>query len=122
MTMELKKHPVFTTYASDIDGNIYSLKFNKVKQINKVNHGRGYQHFCAHEYGNKKMYLVHRFVYECHNGMIKDGLQCHHIDHDKHNNSLDNLQIVDQWDNMKYGIEAGVLYGAANPKHPGYRN
>ena len=122
MASQLKKHPVFTTYASDIDGNIYSLKFNKVKQINKVNHGRGYQHFCAHEYGNKKMYLVHRFVYECHNGMIKDGLQCHHIDHDKHNNSLDNLQIVDQWDNMKYGIEAGVLYGAANPKHPGYRN
>jgi hypothetical protein len=52
--------------------------------------------------------------------MIKDGLQCHHIDHDKHNNSLDNLQLVDQWDNMKYGIEAGVLYGAANPKHPMY--
>ena len=66
------------------------------------------------------MYLIHRFVYECHNGMIKAGLQCHHIDHDKQNNSLDNLQIVDQLENMKYGIEAGVLYGAANPKHPMY--
>jgi hypothetical protein len=43
--MELKKHPVFTNYASDIDGNIYSLKFNKVKQIIKVKHGRGYHQF-----------------------------------------------------------------------------
>ena len=121
MTQELKRHPVFTTYASDIDGNVYSLKFSKVKEITKVPHTRGYQQFCIHN-GYPKMYLVHRFVYECHNGMIKDGLQCHHIDHDKHNNSLDNLQLVDQWDNMKYGIEAGVLYGAANPKHPNYRN
>ena len=120
MTQELKRHPIFTNYASDIDGNIYSLKFNKVKQIIKVKHGRGYHQFSIHENGKNKMYLAHRFVYECHNGMIKDGLQCHHIDHDKHNNSLDKLQLVDQWDNMKYGIEAGVLYGAANPKHPMY--
>jgi hypothetical protein len=121
MANQLKQHPVFTDYASDKDGKIYSLKFNKVREITKVKHGRGYQQFCIHN-GYPKMYLVHRFVYECHNGIIKDGLQCHHIDHDKHNNSLDNLQVVDQLDNMKYGIEAGVLYGAANPKHPGYRN
>ena len=119
MANQLKKHPVFTDYASDKDGKIYSLKFNKVKEITKVKHGRGYQQFCIHN-GYPKMYLVHRFVYECHNGIIKDGLQCHHIDHDKHNNSLDNLQVVDQLDNMKYGIEAGVLYGTANPKHPYY--
>ena len=117
----LKQHPVFTNYASDKDGNIYSLKFNKIKRLSKVPHTRGYQQFCIHD-GFPKMYLIHRFVYECHNGIIKDGLQCHHIDHNKENNSLDNLQLVDQLDNMKYGIEAGVLYGAANPKHPNYRN
>lgn len=116
----MKPHPVFTTYASDIYGNVYSLKFNKVKEITKVKHGRGYHQFCIRENGKSKMYLVHRFVYECHNGMIKAGLQCHHIDHDKHNNALDNLQVVDQLDNMKYGKEAGVLYGTANPKHPFY--
>jgi hypothetical protein len=119
MANQFKQHPVFTEYAFDKDGNIYSLKFNKVKEISRVNHTRGYQQFCIHN-GYPKMYLVHRFVYECFNGMIKDGLQCHHIDHDKHNNSLDNLKVVDQLDNMKYGKEAGVLYGTANPKHPYY--
>ena len=75
----MKPHPVFRNYASDIDGNIYSLKFNKVKEITRVPHTRGYQQFCIRENGVGKMYLVHRFVYECHNGMIKAGLQCHPI-------------------------------------------
>jgi hypothetical protein len=67
------------------------------------------------------MYLVHRFVYECWTEKLIDtDLQCHHIDHDKTNNSLDNLQLVDQLMNMHYGKEAGVLYGAANPNHPFY--
>lgn len=121
MANQFKTHPVFSNYAADIDGNIYSLKHNKVRQLAKVPHGRGYQQFCIHENGKPKMYLIHRFVYECHYGIIKAGLQCHHIDHNKHNNALDNLQLVEQIENMKYGIEAGVLYGAANPKHPYYR-
>ncbi len=120
MANQLKKHPVFTNYASDKDGNIYSLKFNKVKQLIKVPHPRGYHQFSIHEYGKNKMYLAHRFVYECHYGIIQNGLQCHHIDHNKHNNSLENLKVVNQLDNMKYGIEAGILYGTANPKHPFY--
>ena len=120
MTQELKKHPVFTDYASDKDGNIYSFKFNRITELSKAPHGRGYQQFRICTNGVYKNYLVHRFVYECFNGVITDGLQCHHKDHDKHNNSLDNLQVVDQLENMKYGKEAGVLYGSANPKHPFY--
>jgi hypothetical protein len=119
---DLKKHPVFTDYASDIYGNVYSFKFNRITEISKAPHTRGYQQFRVHVAGEGRSYLVHRFVYECYNGMIKDGLQCHHIDHDKHNNSLENLKVVSQLENMKYGKEAGVLYGAANPKHPHYRN
>jgi len=93
--LEIKPHPIYSDYGADIEGNIYSFKFNKIRQISKAAHTRGYQQFCIHENGKGRMYLVHRFVKECHHGMIKDGLQCHHIDHDKHNNTLDNLQLVD---------------------------
>lgn len=116
----MKKHPVYKDYASDIDGNVYSLKHNKVKLIAKAPHTRGYQQFRVCIDGKSKMYLVHRFVYECHYGIISKGLQCHHIDHNKHNNSLDNLQVVNQFENMAAGKAAGVLYGAANPNHPFY--
>lgn len=116
----MQQHPLYKDYASDIDGNIYSLKKKKVKLIAKAPHTRGYQQFGIRENGTTKMYLVHRFVYECHYGIISSGLQCHHIDHDKHNNSLKNLLVVDQLENMAAGKAAGVLYGAANPNHPFY--
>ena len=117
----MKAHPIFKDYASDIDGNVYSLKFGKVKEISKCPHGRGYLQFNISMNGEKKPYLIHRFVYECWTEKPIDGQwQCHHIDHNKHNNHFDNLQLVDQWENMQYGKEAGVLYGAANPKHPFY--
>ncbi len=119
--IEIKRHPRYSDYGADIDGNIYSFKAGKVKEMVKCPHGRGYQQFAIRQYGEQKMYLVHRFVYECWTEKLIDtDLQCHHIDHDKTNNSLDNLQLVDQLMNMHYGKEAGVLYGAANPNHPFY--
>jgi hypothetical protein len=121
MNIEIKRHPRYSHYGSDIDGNIYSFKHGKIKEMAKCPHGRGYQQFAIRQYGEQKMYLVHRFVYECWTEKLIDtDLQCHHIDHDKTNNSLDNLQLVDQLMNMQYGKEAGVLYGAANPNHPFY--
>lgn len=118
---EIKKHPIYSDYGASEDGTIYSFKKGKIKEISVAPHGRGYQQFAVSQYGEQKMFLVHRFVWECWNSVIIDkGMQCHHIDHDKCNNSLDNLEIVDQWMNMAYGKAAGVLYGAANPNHPFY--
>ena len=118
--IEIKQHPEFTHYGADADGNIYSLKFGKIKEHIQSPHQRGYLHFTATQYGNRKSYLSHRFIYECFNGMIPDGLQINHIDCDKHNNALYNLELVDQWMNMYHGKENGVQYGSSNPNHPFY--
>jgi hypothetical protein len=121
MNIEIKRHPRYSHYGSDIDGNIYSFKHGKIKELSKCPHSRGYQQFGIRQYGEGHMYLVHRFVYECWSEkLIQDGMQCHHIDHDKTNNAFSNLEIVDQLMNMQYGKEAGVLYGAASPNHPFY--
>jgi len=119
---EIKKHPVFTDYGADLEGNVYSFKCNKLKERAKVTHGRGYHHFSIWitKQHKSKMYLVHRFVYECFHGIIPQGLQINHIDLDKQNNQLDNLEVVDQWMNMQHGIENGVLYGSASPNHPNF--
>jgi len=118
----IKRHPVFKDYAADEEGNVYSLKFGKIKQMCLAPHGRGYKQIGLTTSGKTKMYLVHRFVYECFTERLIGGdWQCHHMDHNKWNNSLENLQLVDQIMNMDYGKKAGVLYGAANPNHPFYR-
>ncbi len=119
--IEIKRHPKYNHYGADIDGNIYSFKHNKVKEISKCPHKRGYQQFRISHNGEYKMYLVHRFVYECWSEkMIDKDMQCHHIDHDKWNNAFSNLEIVTQLMNMHYGKMAGVLYGSASPNHPFY--
>lgn len=123
MATQIKKHPKFKDYGADKDGNIYSFKSGKIKQLTVGNHKRGYlQLRVSIPKVESKMYLAHRFVYEClTEELIGNSWQCHHIDHNKHNNSLDNLQLVTQLENMAAGIEAGVLYGSANPNHPFYR-
>lgn len=38
--------------------------------------------------------FMHRYVWERHNGAIPDGYHVHHIDHDKSNNRLENLELL----------------------------
>ena len=51
----------------------------------------------------KNKYLCHRIVFEAFNGLIKDGLLIDHIDSDRLNNNLDNLQAVTQSENIRRG-------------------
>jgi hypothetical protein len=123
MANEIKKHPVFTDYASDIEGNCYSFKFGKIKELKKVKHSRGYHQLNLSIKGKKKMYLCHRLIYECFNGVIPKGLQVNHKDvDDKTNNHLHNLELATDFQNKQHAIANGVLYGTANPKHALYRN
>lgn len=43
----------------------------------------------------KRYRLEHNIVWEEHNGEIPDGMQVHHIDHNKLNNDISNLKLVD---------------------------
>ena len=91
-----KVHPVYNLYASDENGNIIHL----VRQVPSPGqkHKSGYS-FCMvrkHGQNGQKGYYVHRFVYECFNGIIPDGKV---IDHD--DNRLCNLQLMTQQENCK---------------------
>lgn len=50
------------------------------------NHG-----YYAATTGNRQ--LMHRYVWEKFNGKIPDGYDIHHIDHDRANNDISNLEI-----------------------------
>lgn len=121
MAKVIKKHPIHSDYGASEDGTIISFKYGKHYEMGCGVHTRGYKQFRV-SFGRRDglNYLSHRFVWECFNGLIPDGKCIHHIDHDKQNNSLDNLQLVTDDENRKLALEAGVLMGAANPKHPWY--
>ena len=49
----------------------------------------------------KKTTFVHRFIWECFNGLIPEGKVIDHINNDKKDNRLCNLQIMTQQQNCK---------------------
>ena len=46
---------------------------------------------------------VHRLVYETFNGKIPEGMEINHIDEDKSNNSLENLNLMTHKENINWG-------------------
>jgi hypothetical protein len=110
---QFSQHPVYTDYYATTDGEILSFKKNyQPKFVIQCKHGRGYTQFRPSMHGKVSQYLTHRFVYECFYGMIDDDtLQVHHIDHDKTNNSLDNLELVTDEENKMHARTAGRQFG-----------
>ena len=54
----------------------------------------------AREGGRRKR--LHVYVWEYHNGAIPEGYHVHHIDHDKSNNEIENLQLLSKEDHLKH--------------------
>lgn len=53
--------------------------------------------------GKPTIFTVHRLVWEAFHGKIPEGMQVNHIDEDKTNNSLDNLNLMTPKQNVNWG-------------------
>lgn len=105
-----KTHQVLTDYQGSSLGNVRSIDRVIVCKNGKQLHLKGrtikpqkvndYQSFHPHLNEN---YYVHRFIWECFNGPIPEGLVINHKDQNGSNNSLSNLEVVTQQANLAYG-------------------
>ena len=93
-------HQIYDLYASDKNGNIINI-IKKVP-IKCDNNRPGYSHVVVRKYGGKpKGMQSHRFIWECFNGVIPEGKVIDHINNDRKDNRLCNLQLLTQQDNCK---------------------
>ncbi len=119
--------PSFEHYEASDKGNVRSTNFEVVRK-----NGRTYKHrgqmltqqinndgYCFVQlYVNKKRFvkLVHRLVYEAFNGQLDDELVIDHINNDRTDNRLENLQLIssrenlqkDTWRHKKQRLPLGV--------------
>lgn len=80
-------------------GKIKSLKTNRLLKPQKNN--CGYLYILLTDHNKKvKINLIHRLVFDSFIG-IDDGLEINHLDEDKENNRLDNLELITHEDNLK---------------------
>ena len=98
-------HKIYTNFGANKYGQIHNKKTKRVSiGIKKIN---GYFNKTLSQIGLPQKHIdVHRFVYECINGNIPDGMQINHIDSNRQNNCIDNLEVVTQSENAKHAHEA----------------
>jgi hypothetical protein len=86
------QHPVFKNYKADRDGNLYNIIRDKTIKGSII--ASGYQIITVQYDGKSVIKQAHVFVYECFKGVVQDGYEIDHIDNNKLNNRLDNLQAL----------------------------
>ena len=95
------KHPEFSNYAANKDGDVINLKTKKI--MNKCKNNSGYLFFGIY---NKKLkkpksYSQHRFVYEVFKGKIPSNFEIDHINENKTDNRIKNLQLLTHQQNVE---------------------
>ena len=92
-------HPIYSEYSASKKGQILG-KYRK-RILKGIIFDNGYIHFSLHVNNTQRSYSVSRFVYECFKGNIPDDKEVDHIDNNKQNNSIKNLQLLTHKENTR---------------------
>ena len=92
-------HPIYSQYSASKDGQILGKSRKKI--LKGIIFANGYQYFSLFINNIIKSYSVSRFVYECFKGNIPDDKEVDHIDNNKENNSIKNLQLLSHKENVR---------------------
>ncbi len=86
-------------------------------RIMKPGDRRGYSKYTFTRENQKRMFCAHRLVWEAFNGPIPDGLQINHLNGDKRDNRLTNLEVCTASENMKHAYRT---LGIPRPYAPSF--
>ena len=70
----------------------------------------GYAQLCLRIHKKPVYVYTHRAVYEAFRGEIPEGLEINHIDGNKLNNKLTNLELTTRMENIKHSWEHGLAF------------
>ena len=95
------KHPEFSNYAASKDGDVINVKKNKIMSMFKNNSGYLFFGIYDKDLQKTKTNLQHRFVYEVFNGKIPSHLEIDHVNGNKTDNRVKNLQLLTHKKNIE---------------------
>ena len=94
-------HPIYDYYGANKQGEVINI-FRSVPMKGNYSNTR-YLKIAVSGSRNKKQKTVqvHRFIYECYNGLIPEDLVIDHINDKKDDNRIENLQLMTHQQNSK---------------------
>ena len=105
-----KKIKGYNDYFVSDKGRIKSIKSGEERILKPTVDSQGkYLLICLSKKGKVKLHLVHRLVAEAFKKNEKGLPQVNHIDLNKQNNSIDNLEWVSASENSKHAYKNGVI-------------
>lgn len=99
-------HPIHKEIGVSKDGRIFSHRSGKWRELTPTDNGRGYKTVSMGR-SHPRAY-IHRLVAETHIPNPDHYKEINHIDGDKSNNSVDNLEWCDRSHNLKHSYANGL--------------
>ena len=96
----------FKDYSITNDGQVFSHKTNKFKK--PFNDQVGYVRIQLYQDNKKKNYYLHRLIANTYICNPDNKPQVNHIDGNKANNSVSNLEWVTSKENMQHSFDKGL--------------
>lgn len=104
MIEEWRIIPLFTNYQVSNFGNVKCVKGNKNKLLKGSKNAKGYLRVNLYdEFGKVKTRFIHNLVGELFLINLENKPQINHIDEDKENNHILNLEYVTNLENRRHG-------------------
>jgi hypothetical protein len=119
MNYECKTIPGYENYECDIFGNVWSLNYNKTKKRRKLKAAidrNGYLYLNLCKNNKRRTQRVHRLVMLTFCGA--SDLQVNHIDGNKKNNNLLNLEYCTSSENILHAFRIGLKKMPKGENHP----
>lgn len=109
-------------YEIDTQGNLYSLRFNKRKKMKPNVNSRGYYKAGLSIDGKYNCVKIHRLVAEAFIDKIAGKEHVNHIDGNKLNNNVNNLEWCTHKENVHHAIKNNLFKPFQNIKREGENN
>lgn len=86
------------------NGKVFSLLKGKRHELKAESNKKGYKRFSFHIDGQRCHFRVNRVVYIAQHGFIPEDMMIDHINNDKNDNRICNLQALTNADNIRKSV------------------
>lgn len=97
----------FESYEISISGEVINTRTGRKLKVGS--NQKGYKQVQISNGVKSKTISIHRVVWESYKGVIPKGMEINHIDGNKENNHVANLEVLTRKENMRHAVEIGLI-------------